>query len=295
MKRIFLKIAYDGTEYVGWQMQPNGTAVEEILNRELSALLHEEIVVAGASRTDSGVHANGNVAVFDTEARIPADKICFALNQRLPSDIVCRESFEVSPDFHPRHADCIKTYEYHIYNDVHPDPIKRRYSYFVYMPLDVDAMRKAAEYIIGEHDFASFCSAHAQVKTTVRTVYSLDIITDGDIRGISRTEITSDEGSEIKNMNNEMKDGLEKTPKDKPRKEYSSHDIVIRITGNGFLYNMVRIIAGTLCKVGYHFYPPEHVKEIIEGCDRGLAGPKAPAEGLTLIGIEYINLNKGKK
>lgn len=286
MKRIFLKIAYDGTNYVGWQIQPNGTAVEEIINRELSELLHENIVIAGASRTDSGVHAKGNVAVFDTETQIPAEKICFALNQRLPSDIVCRESFEVSPDFHPRYANCTKTYEYRIYNDIHPDPIKRRYSYFVYMPLDVEAMRKAAGYIVGEHDFASFCSAHAQVKTTVRTVYSLDVLTESRVGLPFSSENISAEKNEACDDATADIAGAQKK-----YRTYQAHDIVIRISGNGFLYNMVRIIAGTLCKVGYHFYPPEHVKEIIDGCDRGLAGPKAPAEGLTLIGIEYDCLN----
>ena len=259
MRRIMLTIAYDGTDYVGWQIQPNGLAVEQVINKALSELLGEEIVIAGASRTDSGVHALGNVAVFDTNTRIPADKICFALNQRLPKDIVCLSSCEVRADFHPRHANCTKTYEYSIYNAVHPDPIKRRYSYFVYVPLDVDAMRKAAEYLKGEHDFASFCSAHAQVKTTVRTIYTLDIIAGKD---------------EI----------IETQPH---QKQYMSHDITIRISGNGFLYNMVRIIAGTLVKVGYHFYPPEYVLEILNACDRKKAGPKAPAEGLKLIGIKY--------
>ena len=272
-RRIMLTIAYDGTDYVGWQMQPNGTAVEEVINKALSELTGEKIIIAGASRTDSGVHADGNVAVFDTESRIPADKFCFALNQRLPKDIVCTASREVDPDFHPRHADCIKTYEYRIYNAVHPDPLKRRYSYFVYMPLDVDAMKKAAEYLKGEHDFSSFCSAHAQVKTTVRTVYSLDIITSG----------VPEEAGEY----SESDPQKEKETSEHPQKRYMAHDIVIRISGNGFLYNMVRIIAGTLCKVGYHFYPPEHVKEILDGCDRKLAGPKAPAEGLKLVGIEY--------
>ncbi|MBR4342753.1 MAG: tRNA pseudouridine(38-40) synthase TruA [Lachnospiraceae bacterium] len=260
MRRIMLKIAYDGTDYVGWQMQPNGTAVEQVINKALSELLKEDIIIAGASRTDSGVHAEGNVAVFDTETRIPADKICFALNQRLPKDIVCLSSCEVKPDFHPRHADCIKTYEYSIYNAVHPDPLKRRYSYFVYVPLDVEAMRKAAEYLKGEHDFASFCSAHAQVKTTVRNIYSLDIICE----------------------NSEANDTGENS-----RRTYDAHDIKIRISGNGFLYNMVRIIVGTLCKVGYHFYPPEHVKEILNSRDRKAAGPKAPAEGLKLVSISY--------
>ena len=276
-KRIMLTIAYDGTDYVGWQMQPNGIAVEQVINKALSELLKEDIIIAGASRTDSGVHADGNVAVFDTETRIPADKICFALNQRLPKDIVCTSSCEVKPEFHPRHADCTKTYEYTIYNAVHPDPIKRRYSYFVYVPLDIEAMRQAAEYLKGEHDFASFCSAHAQVKTTVRNIYSLDII-QGD-------EINQGDGSLIEKGNNE--DKKEAIEIDGPQRIYISHDIKIRISGNGFLYNMVRIIVGTLVKVGYHFYPPEYVKTILDACDRTKAGPKAPAEGLKLVGIEY--------
>ncbi len=285
-RRIMLTIAYDGTDYVGWQMQPNGTAVEEVINKALSELTGENIIIAGASRTDSGVHADGNVAVFDTESRIPADKFCFALNQRLPKDIVCTSSRAVNPDFHPRHADCVKTYEYRIYNAVHPDPLKRRYSYFVYMPLDVDAMKKAAEYLKGEHDFSSFCSAHAQVKTTVRTVYTLDIIASGapkEDAGELRKSNLEKKAGEFLESNLEKENGTS----EKPRKKYMAHDIVIRISGNGFLYNMVRIIAGTLCKVGYHFYPPEHVKEILDGCDRKLAGPKAPAEGLKLVGIEY--------
>ena len=281
MRRIMLTIAYDGTDYVGWQMQPNGIAVEQVINKALSELTGEDIIIAGASRTDSGVHAAGNVAVFDTETRIPAEKICFALNQRLPKDIVCLSSREVDPDFHPRHADCIKTYEYSIYNAVHPDPIKRRYSYFVYVPLDIDAMRKAAEYLKGEHDFASFCSAHAQVKTTVRTVYLLDIISGG----------TQDDSlilDEKAIPENEDRKGIDPVIKDDTLKRtYQAQDIKIRISGNGFLYNMVRIIVGTLVKVGYHFYPPEYVKEILDACDRTKAGPKAPAEGLKLVGIKY--------
>lgn len=244
MKRVRLIISYDGTNYCGWQIQINGITIEEIINRELSSLLGEEIAVIGASRTDSGVHAMGNVAVFDTETRIPAEKISFALNQRLPDDIRIQKSEEVSGDFHPRYCDSTKTYEYKILNRRFPDPMLRLYTHFVYMPLDVELMRKAAEYLVGEHDFASFCSAGSQVKTTVRTVYTLDIKEENDV-------------------------------------------ISIRISGNGFLYNMVRIIVGTLMKVGLGVYPPEHVKEILEVKDRYAAGPKAPARGLTLIGIEY--------
>ncbi len=243
-KRVKLIVSYDGTNYCGWQIQINGITVEEILNRELSSLLNEEIAVIGASRTDSGVHALGNVAVFDTYSKIPPEKMCFALNQRLPEDIRIQASCEVAPDFHPRFCDSVKTYEYRILNRRFDIPTLRLYTHFVYMPLDVVKMQEAAKYIVGEHDFKSFCSARTQVTSTVRTVYALDIEKKEDI-------------------------------------------ISIRISGNGFLYNMVRIIVGTLMKVGLGVYPPEHVKEILEACDRNAAGPKAPAKGLTLIGIEY--------
>ena len=244
LKRVKLVIGYDGTNYCGWQIQINGITVEEVINRELSRLLGEDIAVIGASRTDSGVHALGNVAVFDTYTRIPAEKISFALNQRLPEDITIQKSEEVPLDFHPRYCNSTKTYEYKILNRRFDIPVLRLYSHFVYMPLDVEQMRNAAEYLVGEHDFKSFCSARTQVKDTIRTIYSLDV-----------------------GKSDEM--------------------IYIRISGNGFLYNMVRIIVGTLIKVGLGVYPPEHVKEILEVCDRNAAGPKAPAKGLTLIGIEY--------
>ena len=175
MKRVRLIISYDGTNYCGWQIQKNGITVEEIINRELSSLLKEDIAVIGASRTDSGVHAVANVAVFDTDTKIPAEKISFALNQRLPDDIRIQKSEEVPQDFHPRYCNSTKTYEYKILNRRFPDPLNRLYTHFVYLPLDVDKMKKAAEYIVGEHDFASFCSAGSQVKTTVRTVYTLDV------------------------------------------------------------------------------------------------------------------------
>ncbi len=246
MKRVKLIIAYDGTNYCGWQKQINGITVEEVINTKLTELLKEDICVIGASRTDSGVHALGNVAVFDTETKIPAEKISFALNQRLPEDITIQHSEEVPLDFHPRFCNSTKTYEYKILNRTFDMPVMRLYTHFVYMPLDVEKMRRAAEYIIGEHDFKSFCSQRTQVTDTVRTIYSLDI--------------SKDETNDV---------------------------ISFRISGNGFLYNMVRIIIGTLIKVGLSVYPPEHVGEIIEARDRNVAGPKAPAKGLTLIEIKY--------
>ena len=244
MKRIKLTIAYDGTNYCGWQIQPNGITIEEILNKALSKMTGEEILVIGASRTDSGVHAMGNVAVFDTDTTIPAEKIAVALNQRLPDDIVITKSEEVPLDFHPRYCNCSKTYEYHIINTRIPIPTKRLTNYFVSYVLDIDKMRQAASYLVGEHDFVSFCNVRTDVENTVRTITALDIITNGN-------------------------------------------EITIRITGNGFLYNMVRIIVGTLIRVGRGFYEPEKVKEILEAKDRKAAGVTAPAHGLMLVEIEY--------
>ena len=244
MKRIKLTIAYDGTNYCGWQIQPNGITIEEVINKTLQKLTGEPILVIGASRTDSGVHAMGNVAVFDTETSIPPERIAMALNQRLPEDIVIVKSEEVALDFHPRYCDCSKTYEYHIINTRIPVPTKRLTNYFVSYNLNLDHMIEAASYLVGEHDFVSFCNVRTDVENTVRTITALDIIENGN-------------------------------------------EITIRITGNGFLYNMVRIIVGTLIRVGRGFYTPEKVKEILEAKDRKAAGVTAPAHGLMLMNIEY--------
>ena len=142
MKRIKLVVAYDGTSYHGWQIQPTGITIEGVLNQALTELLGAPVSVIGASRTDSGVHSLGNVAVFDTDSRIPAEKISYALNQRLPEDIVVQDSCEVPPDFHPRHCDSRKTYEYKILNRTFPMPLHRYDTYFTYRKLDVEKLQK---------------------------------------------------------------------------------------------------------------------------------------------------------
>ncbi len=243
VKRVMLTVAYDGTNYHGWQLQPNVVTIESVLNEVLSALLKEEIRVIGASRTDTGVHALGNIAVFDTQARMPAEKFSYALNQRLPEDIRIQDSREVPLDFHPRRQNSRKTYEYRIYNSAFPMPVYRLYSHFTYVPLDVVSMQKAAEYLVGEHDFKSFCSVNTTAETTVRTIYDIAV-------------------------------------------ERAEELISIRITGSGFLYNMVRIIAGTLIEVGRGNWTPERMERILQACDRAEAGPTAPACGLTLVKYE---------
>ena len=177
MKRFKLVVAYDGTNYCGWQIQPNGITIEEVLNKTLSDFLKEEIHIIGASRTDSGVHSFGNVAVFDSETTIPAEKLCFALNPQLPEDIRIMSSAQVADYFHPRYCDTRKTYEYHIQNGKIPLPTERLYSHLVIFPLDVEAMQEAGQYLVGTHDFKSFCASKTQAQTTVRTVTGIEVET----------------------------------------------------------------------------------------------------------------------
>ena len=245
-KRVRLTVAYDGTNYHGWQIQNKGITIESELNRYLTDLLQELVEVIGASRTDSGVHALGNIAVFDTTSRMPAEKISYALNQRLPEDIRIQKSEQVPDDWHPRRCDSRKTYEYRIYRAQFPMPVKRLYSLFTYYELDVNRMQEAAAYLEGEHDFKSFCQTGAQVESTVRTIYSVEV------------------------------------------EEQGENDLVIRVCGNGFLYNMVRIIAGTLLDIGQGKRDPMDIFTILEAKDRSAAGPTAPAHGLTLMKYEFL-------
>ena len=175
MRRIRLTVAYDGTNYCGWQIQPNGITIEEVLNKAICKLTGEEIQVTGASRTDSGVHARGNIAVFDTESRIPAERFSYALNQRLPKDIVVVKSDEVDLNWHPRYQDTLKTYEYHIINTKVPIPTERLYNYFVSFDLDVGQMRRGAAYLEGEHDYKSFCGNPKMKKSTIRIVDKIEV------------------------------------------------------------------------------------------------------------------------
>ena len=247
-KRIFLRVAYDGTDFHGWQVQPNARSVEGELNKAIYEMTGEDIAVIGASRTDAGVHGMGNVAVFDTTSPIPAEKFKYALNTKLPEDVSVIESFEVDSDFHPRHCDSIKTYEYRFYVSEVNNPLKRRNAYRIPVRPDIKHMNEAAKHLVGEHDFKSFCSVHTSAETTVRKLYSAQVFEDGE-------------------------------------------DIVIRVSGAGFLYNMVRIIAGTLLDVGNKKYEPGYIKDILEGRDRTLAGPTLEPQGLTLKSICFPDMD----
>ncbi len=242
--RILLKVSYDGSNYYGWQKQKGFISVQEKLEEGLSALMGKKISVRGASRTDTGVHALAQGAVFETDTTIPIANIPYALNSFLPEDIVITGAREVTESFHPQYSVIDKTYEYLILNDEFKDPKLIKYTDFIRERLDIEKMREACKYFLGEHDFKAFCASGSRARTTVRTIYSL----------------TVDKRENI---------------------------VCIKVTGSGFLYNMVRIIAGTLADVGKGKIQPREVEEIIASRDRTRAGKTLAPNGLTLTEVHY--------
>jgi len=290
MKRILLTVAYDGTGYSGFQAQKSGVpTIERELNRALTDLTGAETEVSGASRTDAGVHALCNLAVFDTESRIPAEKFANALNVRLPEQICVQDSREVPSDFHPRFCDTVKTYDYVIYNARFPSPRRRRYTHYSYTPFDVERMREAAQYLVGEHDFKSFCSIHTQAQTTIRTITEIEVI-----ERPCEEERTAERAADMPPVDGENGCAADQESADtaaytvSARRTVSPREIVIRVSGTGFLYNMVRIIAGTLMEAGRGALEPAQMKSILNACDRSKAGPTAPPEGLTLVRYQIL-------
>ena len=244
MRRIGITIEYDGTDYAGWQRQENALAVQQVIEDALSKLTNVPTVISGASRTDAGVHALGQVAHFDTDSSIPSGKFSFALNTMLPDRIRITHSQQVSGDFHARFMAKGKRYIYRIYSAPHASALYRNLSAHVIYPLDVTAMQKEAQFMIGTHDFSAFAASGSVVKDTVRTV--------------TKCEITND-----------------------------SPFITLTIEGTGFLYNMVRIVAGTLILVGTGKLEPGAITRAIESKNRLDLGPTAPAQGLVLVKVYY--------
>ncbi|MDD2337717.1 MAG: tRNA pseudouridine(38-40) synthase TruA [Geobacteraceae bacterium] len=175
MRTIKLIIEYDGTQYVGWQIQPNGLAVQEVLEVALSGMLKEKVRLVSSGRTDAGVHARGMVASFRTDRSIPVKAFCEGLNAHLPPDIAIREAIEVSPEFNPRRDAVAKHYRYTIYNSPRRSPLNRQYVWRLGDRLDCEAMQRAATLFLGEKDFAAFRASNCAAKTTVRRIDSLDV------------------------------------------------------------------------------------------------------------------------
>ena len=258
MSTFKVTLAYDGTDYVGWQRQASGVSIQGLLEDALRALDGRDVAVAGAGRTDAGVHALGQVASFSLERSIDVGTLTRALNGHLPQDVRV-VSAEAAPDgFHARFDARAKTYRYRIWNGPVASPFERRYVWHIVDPLDVDAMNMAAARLVGEHDFASFQSAGGEAATTVRRVFSSELIREPPSIGNPQS---------IRN----------------PQSAILNYEI----TGDGFLRHMVRAIAGSLIEVGRRRRAPEWMADVLAARDRSRAGDTAPAAGLFLVSVAY--------
>ena len=244
MRRIALIIEYDGTNYVGWQVQPNGVAVQQVIGEAFEKLTGERPVLHASGRTDSGVHAMAQVAHFDTECRIPGDKICYALNTRLPGDIRIKASFDVPEDFHSRFCVKEKHYVYTVNNAPHASAFTRNTALHVHYPLDKGRLDAAAAYFLGEHDFNAFRSSGSVPSSTVRRIFVSEWEKDGSL-------------------------------------------LRYHVAGSGFLYNMVRIMTGTMLRIGMGFEEPSIIADALVHAQRSYAGDTAPAHGLMLRRVVY--------
>lgn len=244
---ILVRLAYDGTNYCGFQVQPNGTSVAAVFQDALESVLGTRPDIKGCSRTDAGVHARDFALNFHADTAIPLEKLPLALNTRLPADIRVLSARRVPEDFHARYAAHAKTYEYRIRNSAIESPFDSRYTARIPQPLDVQAMNEAAKAFCGTHDFTALCAAGSSAAAhgdTVRTVTACGAQRAGDV-------------------------------------------ITIRVTADGYLYHMVRILAGTLAEAGMHRLRPEEIPAILTSRERGRAGPTLPAKGLTLCSVQY--------
>lgn len=244
MKNIKLTIEYDGTNYFGWQIQPEVSSVQEEIEKAIKILTNEDIDLTGAGRTDRKVHARGQVANFMTNSSIPAEKFSYAINKYLPEDISIVKSEEVDTNFHSRYDAIGKEYRYLIYNNYIRSSLWRNYTYHVPYNLDFKTMDIAKDFFLGTHDFSAFMSTGSSIENTVRTIYAVSLC---------------------------QKDNI----------------ICFEVQGNGFLYNMVRIMVGTLIDVGSGKIRPESIPIILESKDRKKAGHTAKPQGLYLEKVYY--------
>ena len=280
MTTFKITIAYDGTDFVGWQRQASGTSIQGLLEEALRALDERDVTVTGAGRTDAGVHALGQVAAFTLARALPAEVVVRALNARLPEAVRVLAADEVSPSFHPRFDARAKTYRYRIWNGDVLSPFERRYAWHLPGALNVDAMRQAARVLEGERDFAAFQAAGSETQTTVREVIASRVATNITTE---RTETNGKHGETksfpVSSVDQDSFRAL--------RGCAAGTLIVYEVTGSGFLRHMVRTIVGTLVEIGRGRQPVEWMTHVLESRDRAEAGPTAPALGLFLVGVDY--------
>ncbi len=245
MHRYKCIISYDGSDFSGYQIQPNKRTVQLVLENVLTKIHKGNVVkVAASGRTDAGVHAKGQVIHFDSPLQIPVNRWEAALNSLLPEDLAVQSVEKVHDSFHARFDAVGKEYRYVLRLSTKRDPFQRKYVYQYPYKLNVDAMREAVPYILGTHDFTSFCSAKTEVEDKIRTIESIEITVDQDM-------------------------------------------LILHFVGNGFLYNMVRIIVGTLLEVGSGDRKPSDLSQVLEARERKFAGKTAPAHGLYLWKVFY--------
>ncbi len=248
-------IEYDGTNYHGWQSQKSGGTIQDIVTEKIRSVTGEEVKLTAASRTDAGVHALGQVAVFGTASNLAADVIMRALNAKLPADIRIMDAEETAENFHPRYDAIRKSYFYIISEDRRHSAFLHRYIWYVHSTLDTERMAKAVSLVVGEHDFSSFRGAGCGAKHPVRTVVAADIARFNEMNFMTAT--------------------------------FQGNFIKFRIEANAFLRHMVRNIAGTLVEVGKGNMSVETFARVLQSLDRTIAGPTAPAQGLFLEKIVY--------
>ena len=251
MPAFKIVVAYEGTDFNGWQRQPEGTSIQGLLEDALAELDGRAVAVTGAGRTDAGVHALAQVAAFTLERTIAADALVRAVNVRLPESVRLLSAEPVDAAFHPRFDAKLKTYRYRIWNADVLSPFERKYAWHIIDRLDVDAMNAAAAIVVGTHDFAAFCGTGSDAATTIRTIVSSSLrIEDGGLR---------------------IDCGL----------------VEYQISGEGFLRHMVRNIVGSLVEIGRGRFPSAWLEEVLASRDRRNAGRTAPAQGLFLVGVDY--------
>jgi tRNA pseudouridine38-40 synthase len=255
MRYIRLLLEYDGTNYHGWQSQKSGGTTQDVIRETIRSVTGEEVKLSAASRTDAGVHALGQVAVFGADSRLGPDVIMRALNAKLPADIRIIDAAETDRDFHPRYDATRKSYLYILSEDRRHSAFLHRYIWYVHSTLDIGLMAEAALLILGEHDFSSFRGAGCGAKHPVRKVYTADIA-----RLVALSFMTT---------------------------TLRGNFIKFRIEGNAFLRHMVRNIVGTLVEVGKGNMSVETFARVLRSRDRTIAGPTAPAKGLFLERIVY--------
>jgi tRNA pseudouridine38-40 synthase len=273
LRNLRLLIAYDGTDFHGWQRQPNALTVQECLESAIERILSEKAHVYGSGRTDAGVHALNQAANFKTDCPIPCENLVKALNDALPPTVRIKDAQEVSSQFHARYDVRSKTYRYRIFQGPVGSPFLSRFVWHYPYPLDVERMAQAAKLFTGEHDFTSFAA----------------------VEGIAGGESLSNGGDEQDAVAQAILPVPRLTETTMVRRIFTSRIfrrprtamLIYEVTGNGFLHHMVRSMVGTLVEVGRGTLEPNGIIRILHARDRAMAGPTAPAQGLCLVRVEY--------